>query len=143
MHSGENLKMKKFNVGIKGIVRDERGLLLLKKTKGAHNQMIWEMPGGRIDGDEDFSDTLKRELIEELPGIEVVAVQELRGAHRLKKDIDDDISLVLLYFLVDAKLPDKIVLSEEHESYMWVSNANDVPKELNPEIDRVLRELLI
>ena len=101
------------------------------------------MPGGRIDGDEDFSDTLKRELIEELPGIEVVAVQELRGAHRLKKDIDDDISLVLLYFLVDAKLPDKIVLSEEHESYMWVSNANDVPKELNPEIDRVLRELLI
>ena len=132
---------KLFNVGVKGIVRDgKRGVLLLHREYKSGD--FWDTPGGRIDGDEDFKDTLLRELAEELPGITGVKVGKLLGAFRLQKDIKDDISLVLLYFLVDAQLPDPVVLSEEHESSLWVTSRADLPEGLNPEIKKILEELL-
>jgi len=66
--------------------------LVLKATKGH-----WDIPGGRINGNEDFKVTLNRELSEELPGIEVSGINDFLGAYRLPKDINEDISLVLLY----------------------------------------------
>jgi len=135
------MSIKKFYVGVKGIVRDPvRGVLLLHREYKSGD--YWDIPGGRIDGSEDFEETLHRELAEELPGIKVTAVKELLGAFRLPKDIEDDTSLVLLYFLVDAKLPDPVVLSEEHESYTWVTAKNDLPEGLNPGITQILQKLL-
>ena len=133
--------MKKFFVGVKGIVKDERGYLLLHRDYKSGN--YWDIPGGRIDGNEDFEDTLKRELAEELPGITISALKELQGAFRLQKDIEGDTSLVLLYFLVEAKLPETIILSEEHESYLFVNSVKEVPTEgLNPEISTILHNLM-
>lgn len=132
--------MKKFFVGIKGIVKDDRGYLLLHRNYKSGD--YWDIPGGRIDGFEEFEDTLIRELTEELPGIVIDEVKELQGAFRLQKDIDGDTSLVLLYFLVGAKLPEKVILSDEHESYVWVNRAEDLPSGLNLEADRILRKLL-
>lgn len=129
--------MKKFYVGVKAIIKTEQGFLILKHAKGHY-----DTPGGRIDDNEDFEQTLRRELSEELPGINVVTVGDLIGAFRLQKDIDGDISLVLLYFLVNATLPDPLVLSDEHQSYLYVDSVLDIPQNLNPEIDGVLRKLL-
>lgn len=130
--------MKKFYVGVKGIIKEERGYVLLKATKG-----YWDIPGGRMDDDETFEDTLRRELSEELPGSELISVGGLQGAHRLQKDIDGDTSLVLLYFLVEAKVPQEVVLSEEHESYIWINKLEDIPEDsLNQEINSILRTLV-
>ncbi len=135
------MSMKKFYVGVKGIVQDPvRGLLLLHRDYKSGD--YWDIPGGRMDGDEDFADTLKRELGEELPGIEVKEVRELLGAFRLPKDIEEGTSLVLLYFRVEATLPDPIILSEEHESYAWVNGLDELPEGLNPGIEKILRQLL-
>ena len=131
------MTMKKFYVGVKAIIKEERGYLVLKATKGH-----WDIPGGRMDGDENFEQTIRREVSEELPGAEVTSVNNLQGAFRLPKYIDGDTSLVLLYFLVDAKLPKEVKLSEEHESYVWINGAEDLPEGLNPEIDRILQNLL-
>ena len=128
------MSLKRFYVGVKGIIREERGILLLKASKGH-----WDIPGGRIDDDEALVDTLKRELSEELPGSEVINIEGVKGAVRIPKDIDDDISLVLVYFLVDAKLPKEIQLSEEHEDYIWINSVEDIPEQgLNPEIQSIL-----
>ena len=133
--------MKKFYVGIKGVVQEPgKGFLLLKRDYKSGD--FWDTPGGRMDGDEDFRATLMRELSEELPGIKDVSIGELLGAHRLQKDIDGDVSLVLLYFLVRAKLPEPVKLSEEHDDYLWVKAAKDVPAGLNSEIEKILRNLL-
>jgi predicted NUDIX family NTP pyrophosphohydrolase len=57
--------MKQFNVGIKGVVRRQDGaVLLLRKNQ---DDAFWDVPGGRIDGDESIEQTLNRELAEELP----------------------------------------------------------------------------
>lgn len=51
--------------------RDGRArVLLTQRKKGAHLEGLWELPGGKIDADEDPRDALVRELREEL-GIEV------------------------------------------------------------------------
>ena len=133
--------MKKFYVGIKGLVHDKkRGFLLLKREYKSGD--FWDSPGGRIDGDEDFKTTLLRELTEELPDIQEVKIGELLGAHRVQKDIENDISLVLLYFLVEASLPEKIKLSDEHNGYTWLKTKADIPEGLNPEIHRIITQLL-
>ncbi len=134
------MSMKKFYVGVKGIVRDKRGILLLHRDYKSGD--YWDIPGGRIDNDETFEETLKRELSEELPGCKLISVQKLEGAHRLLKDIENDTSLVLLYFLVDAQLPKEITLSEEHESYIWIKSKDEIPERINPEIRKILQRLL-
>ena len=133
--------MKKFYVGVKGIVRDsKRGIILLHRDYKSGD--FWDTPGGRIDGDENFEQTLARELNEELPGIEVRKIGELKGAFRLPKDIEEDTSLVLLYFEVEAKLPEVVQLSDEHESFKWIKSVKEIPAGLNPQIDQIIREIL-
>lgn len=130
--------MKKFYVGVKGLIYDyNKGFLVLKATKGH-----WDTPGGRMDENEDFEDTLKREIAEELPGTELKSIEGLEGVFRLPKDIDGDISLVLVYFLVTARLPEEIVLSDEHESYVWVKSVEEIPDGLNQEVKRVIQQQL-
>jgi 8-oxo-dGTP pyrophosphatase MutT (NUDIX family) len=55
--------MKKFYVGCKGLIRDKgRGILLLHREYKSGD--FWDVPGGRIDEDEDIEQTLIRELNE-------------------------------------------------------------------------------
>ncbi len=130
--------MKTFFVGIKGFIKDERGILLIR-----HNEGHWDVPGGRIDGNETFEDTLTREISEEVPGATFTSVKQLKGAHRLQKDIKDDISLVLLYFLVEAEVPERIELGDEHATVLWVKNRGDIPiEDINPKMVEILEELL-
>lgn len=117
--------MKSFHVGIKGVVRREDGSVLLLQKNGEKG--FWEVPGGRIDDDEDIEATLRRELEEELPGISEVKIGRLLCAHRLPHDIGDNLGLMLLYFEVTATLPDPIQISEEHIASQWVGSAQEMP----------------
>lgn len=118
--------MKKFNVGVKGVIkRDDGAVLLLKKNKG--EKSFWEVPGGRIDDDETIEQTLTREFDEELPGTKDVAIKRVLIAHRLPFDIGEDLGLLLMYFEVSAKLPEPIELSEEHTDYQWVKSTEELP----------------
>jgi len=134
------MSMKLFQVGVKGVIQDERGVLLLKTNQERGSR--WEFPGGRIDGNETLEDTIRRELAEELPGSELRTVMKTLGVHRLQRDILEDVSLILVFLLVEATLPDQIILSDEHVSHMWVSSLADVPEGLNTENERILRALL-
>ncbi|HMS50553.1 MAG TPA: NUDIX hydrolase [Candidatus Saccharibacteria bacterium] len=112
--------MKQFNVGIKGVVRRKDGaVLLLRKNQ---DDTFWDVPGGRIDGDESIEQTLNRELSEELPGIQDIRIGKILCAYRLQKDIALDTSLALVYYEVTAVLPDPVQLSDEHNEYCWVSS---------------------
>ena len=129
--------MKKFFVGVIGIVQDpEKGVLLLRDPR------IVDVPGGRIDGDENFQQTLTREMSEELPGSKLVRIGELLGASRVPKDIDGDTSLVLVFYRVEVEISEPIQLSDEHDSYMWVNNIESLPEGMNPDLREILEKLL-
>jgi 8-oxo-dGTP pyrophosphatase MutT (NUDIX family) len=131
------MSLKKFYVGVKGLIRAGSGFLILKHESGRY-----DIPGGRIDDDEDFEQTLRRELNEELPGIKDVKIGNMIGAYRLHKDIDQDTSLVLLYFSVEAILPEEIELSDEHTEYLWVSTRSEIPNATDPQLIALLQKLL-
>lgn len=107
---------KLFNVGIKGVIIKDDKVLILKNTKG-----FWEVPGGRIDGNETVEETLRRELDEELPNITSVVVHGVVGAGRIEKDIQKNVSLVLIFYAVSADFDGEPQLSHEHEDYKWAT----------------------
>ena len=104
--------IRSFHVGIKGlIVRDDRFLLL-------RHGSFRDLPGGRIDDRENPIETLRRELAEELPGIQKVRVGQLLGCDRVA-DLREDLSLFIVVYEVAAELPDPISLSPEHHYAEW------------------------
>ncbi len=111
--------MKKFYVGIKGVIISNKQVLLLHTNAENGRGNRWEFPGGRIDGEETIEQALDRELHEELPNIESFQMHEMLHAHRLPEDIEGNVSLMLLFFRVTAVLPSEIVLSDEHIEAHW------------------------
>lgn len=107
--------IKDCHVGVKGLICVRDAYLVLQSQNG-----YWDIPGGRIDGDETIVETLQRELKEELPEIGAHTIEGVVYAYRLSKNIIDDKGLVLLFHKVIAE-PFEIVLSNEHKDYRWVT----------------------
>jgi len=131
--------MKTFYVGIKAIIHDdERGYLMLRHSSG------WlDLPGGRMDDNETFEETMKREISEELPGARLKNICELVGSTRVMEDIDPGISLVLLYYTAEVDLPDPIAISDEHTEYMWIKSLDDIESsDEGSENIRIIKKLL-
>ena len=72
------MKEQLFQVGVKALIEDEMGRVLLLK-----NRDFWDMPGGRMDQGEDVRQTLERELTEEI-GVNELAECSL---WRVKKSV--------------------------------------------------------
>ncbi|MCA9332847.1 NUDIX domain-containing protein [Candidatus Saccharibacteria bacterium] len=107
---------KLFNVGCKAVIVKDNKVLIVKNTKG-----FWEVPGGRIDANESIEEALHRELREELPNIKAIVLDRVLDARRLHKDIKEDVSLVLVFYKVDADFDGEPALSHEHQDHMWAT----------------------
>ncbi len=129
------MAMQKFYVGVKAVVKDPiKGLLLIKHTSG-----FWDMPGGRLDGNETLEEGLIREVAEELPGSKLKSIGEQLGAYRVHVQWDGDISLVLIYYSVEMELIDEAQLSNEHNEVLWVNDTESLPSPM----DDGMREILL
>ncbi len=108
---------KLFNVGIKAIIKRDDKVLIVHNTKD-----FWEVPGGRMDGDETIEQALKRELYEEIVNLQSFTIGELVYAVRVHKDIKKNVSLVLIFYRVEADFTgDGPKLSPEHDEYRWAT----------------------
>jgi 8-oxo-dGTP diphosphatase len=110
--------IKYCHVGVKGVVCVDGQCLVLKKGTGINS--YWDIPGGRIDGNETLEETLHRELHEELPTIGNYKVGDVLGAYRLSKNIENDTALILVFYLIHAEVFE-VLVSEEHTDYRWVT----------------------
>jgi ADP-ribose pyrophosphatase YjhB (NUDIX family) len=109
--------MKHFFVGVKAvIVRDDKVLLV----RGDAPRDFWDTPGGRVDDDENIMQTLDRELHEELPNITNYTMNRLVHAERIHRDVEGELSLVLLFYLVEAEFDGEPQISEEHTEIRWI-----------------------
>jgi 8-oxo-dGTP pyrophosphatase MutT (NUDIX family) len=132
--------MQSFHVGCKAVIKTERGVLLVQKTK--KETQFYEFPGGRINTDEDFEQTLQRELLEELPGISSVKIGRLLSAQRLFVNVTENDQLVLLYFLVEATLPEIIRLSDEHTGHLFITTPSELPEQTDVFVKQLVTEAL-
>lgn len=99
----------------KGLVRYNGKYLLLKKQKDMIEENIgkWEVPGGRIEKDENPKDTLLREILEET-GLRCRIIKELPLLEMTSGEYHSRCHV----FLAESD-SEKVILSEEHSDFVW------------------------
>jgi len=126
---------QQFQIGIKGLIRNSAGkILLLKVPAWGGNPEYWDLPGGRMDPGETFEQTLRRELQEEI-GVAYDGVPKQLMAVLSSVTIPvgaEKIPLVLLAY--EVTLPDgtsiKLGDDEPEEAFDWF-----VPKEASERLE--------
>ncbi|MCH8748188.1 NUDIX domain-containing protein, partial [Patescibacteria group bacterium] len=88
-----------FQVSTKGVISDNDTILILKGNSKKFRQTCWDLPGGRMEPGETLSETLKREVEEELPGAHVTKIGQLFYAEANHHRVDDRELLTLFYFI--------------------------------------------
>ncbi len=113
-------------VGVKVIIQNSQGhVLLLKRASQfllpADSKEAWDIPGGRIERDENLHDALAREVKEET-GATLVDTPKLLIAQDIFVP-NRDLHVVRLTYTLEQNL-DTIVLSDEHTDYQWFTKSD-------------------
>ena len=111
--------MKSFYIAIKGVIKHNDKVLLIKRAKDDADGNFWEFPGGRINDAESYSETLQREFREEV-GIVDLEMGKLLHMYQLPVNVENSHGLFFLYFKVNTA-SHEIVLSVEHSEFRWVT----------------------
>lgn len=116
-----------FHLGIKAIIRNSSGKILLLRTnpkvlKGFKGKPYWDIPGGRIQRDSTVKATLERELEEET-GIKTLVsfkpfFMVLSPTVRIPVG-DSTVGLILSSYLCDVGKVETVKISDEHTEHGW------------------------
>lgn len=108
-------------IGVKVLLRRADGkYLFIERTDVLQNEtkQSWDIPGGRIEPNESLDKALSREVKEEI-GADISGTPQLVNA----QDIfvaTKDLHVVRLTYTLDFD-PTAIALSDEHQSYTWLT----------------------
>lgn len=116
---------KKFHVGIKVLIENPDGQVLLMKTMAwKPNPAHWDIPGGRIQEGQTVDDTMAREVEEETGVTDITNPQFFTAViSNIEIPLKDGevVGLVLMIYKATIPSDSHIQLSEEHTDYEWVS----------------------
>ncbi len=109
-----------FYLGVKAVIRDPAGRVLLLKAKD-----YWDLPGGRLQAGESEAEALSREVTEET-GLQMTGLGESLGMSvsgaRLPQPDGGQAGLIFSVYECQTASYD-VLLSDEHTSYEWVDPA--------------------
>lgn len=129
-------------VGVKALIKNSRGefLFMRRSTILATDisEPSWDIPGGRIESDEYLPAALKREVQEEV-GYEIQSTPILIAAQDIFVSAKD-LHVVRLTYMLEEDI-DNIILSEEHEEYVWVHESQLETVNAEPYLAEVLLQL--
>ena len=113
-----------FQVGVKALVRDETGRILLVRET-AYEQSYWDIPGGRMEPGEDLLQTLVRELSEEIQVSGLASARQLLTVRSNKQIVTEQgtISLLLVVYEVKHNSGQKPIPGEDGLLLEWKNTA--------------------
>lgn len=119
-------KEKLFFIGIKGLIQNDKGEILLLKADVANHRMnteeYWDIPGGRIEHGHNEMQTLAKELEEET-GLALpdgcTLLDTVFSNHEIPLYEGGMAGLVLRIWRVPITGEVKVKLSSEHTEYDW------------------------
>ena len=128
------MKEEIFHLGIKGLIRNSSGDILLLQVNPEHmkqhghqidtQQEYWDLPGGRVEKGATIQETLQREIAEET-GITSISnishVGMVISNIRIPAKDGNSFGLILAVYSCNVPKNAKIQLSEEHIATEWVS----------------------
>ncbi len=102
------------------IIKDNKLLLIKRRSNDVHKPSQWDIPGGRLELGENPFIGLKRETKEEI-NLEIDILLPVDVHHFVR---DDGQKITMIIFLCKP-VTDNLKLSEEHTEYVW-KNVNDL-----------------
>ena len=105
-----------FHIAAKAVIVKDNKALVLKEVNRFSG---FDLPGGKIDENENIEVALKRELKEEL-GLTEFTTGNLLHVYERQDYKKNGFSLMLVFYEVFTD-DFKITLSEEHDEYKWIS----------------------
>jgi len=111
------VERQSYYVGVKGLIRNKAEILVLRDTSTGK----WELPGGRIDKGGDIKSSFAREIEEEIKGARLKKLGKIIHAAQGDFLVENNYTLLLLFYLAIVDLPKTIILSKEHSGSAWVS----------------------
>lgn len=110
-------------IGVKIIIRNNKDkLLVIKRTELLQNESVtsWDIPGGRIEPNEDLRTALAREMLEEL-GVAINETPHLVNAQDIFVPAKDLHVVRLTYLAHEDISSESITLSDEHQQLAWLT----------------------
>ena len=112
-----------FQIGVKALIRNEDGDLLLEGKRRDGGLITYDLPGGRIDEGETIETALRRELKEEIGlrydgHIRLVAltISKSRPAAAY-----GPVGLAIALYEIEYDTNHVVVLGEEEDAFLWAS----------------------
>jgi 8-oxo-dGTP diphosphatase len=99
---------------VAAIIKKNNNYLIVKRNRDKYMGLMWEFPGGKVEGSETFEEALSREILEEL-NVSITIHNKIAE----EKYKDDEIDIVLHYFVCTIN-QGELILSE-HEAIEWVA----------------------
>ncbi len=113
------MKNQGYKVTTKVIVKNnDNKLLLLKNKEFAKHNIMWDLPGGTLEIDEQIDNCVVRELYEEIGwkiNFNDLQLFDVFIVNRTKKQ-----SLLIVTYLLSISSNETIQLSDEHSLYTYV-----------------------
>jgi 8-oxo-dGTP diphosphatase len=94
-----------FQVGVKALVRDDQGRVLLVRET-THQSIYWDIAGGRMEPGEQLESALLRELSEEVGVQSIAAASQLTTVLSNKQVPTNHGNVALLLVVYEVKLND-------------------------------------
>ena len=103
------------HLGVKGVLLKDGQVLLLQRIRRSGHQH-WDLPGGYIEGGEDPTAALLREVAEEVPSARQVRIVRPLTKYQLRPPRQGTVQV----YLIAADL-DRTEISQEHVGHLWVA----------------------
>ena len=108
--------MKAYGLTVRGIIKNNNELLVLKRhPKSRTDPEMWELPGGKVEPGEFFTDALVREIKEET-NLDV-SVGDFCEA--IQNDYSHKRTVQIMMYL--ENIEGEVKISDEHTDWKWAT----------------------
>ena len=127
---------RKYGLTVRGIIQNrENKLLILKRhPKSRTDPGMWELPGGKVEKGEFFTDALIREIKEET-GLDSDVGDFFEA---VQNDYPHKRSVQIMMYLENVK--GDVVISDEHTDWMWADLDDVKTLDLSTSFKKVLEK---
>lgn len=128
--------MKAYGLTVRGIIKNNSDeiLILKRHPKSRTDPKMWELPGGKVESGEFFTDALVREIKEETN----LDVKIGDFAEAIQNDYPHKRTVQLMMYLTDIK--GEVKISDEHTEFMWANMDKIKTLEISTSFKKVLEK---
>ena len=128
--------MKDYGLTVRGIIKNENNEILIVKRhpKSKTDPEMWELPGGKVEKGEFFTDALVREIKEETN----LNVNVGDFAEAIQNDYSHKRTVQIMMYLNVTN--GEVKISEEHTDWMWADIEKIRTLKLSTSLEKMLKK---